>query len=175
MLLWEIFDTELDIEWKKSGIFDLGPFVWDDKKYIIQIENKQLDFPELIKKRTAEISFFRSDKEGEVAFSTSNDTSFPIRVYGVVANALTKKVSNYDAFYFSAEKRHSKNEKEFKIKTDVYDLISDRIAKNVGMKLYIHLDADKNRYLISRIKIKSDKFKNPLKEALKDIGIEWEE
>lgn len=175
MLLWEIFDTELDIEWKQSGRFVLGPFIWDDKKYTIQIENKPLDFPELKGKKTAEISFFRSDKEGEAAFSTSSDTSFPIRVYGVSANALIKKYEEYDAFYFIAEKRHSKNEKEFKIKTDVYDLISDRLAKRIGAKLYDYRTPVSNEYLVSRIKIKSDKFKNPLKEALRDIGIEWEE
>jgi hypothetical protein len=175
MTLIEIFDSKLNNVWQKHGKFELTKFEYFDIPYIIQIEKKNLLIPGLEKQLCAEVSFHREGLEDDKAFSTTNEVKeIPVKVYGVVANGLQDKFTEYDVFYFSAERKHSANNKEFTSKKSIYKFIAERISKRANTFYYERENTYSKDFLISTMKLTSDqeessKFKNPLKEVLKKI------
>jgi methionine synthase II (cobalamin-independent) len=170
----EIFDNYADIVWQQNGRFELASFVCGEK-YVIQIDRKNLNqFPELKRSRVAEISFFRYDVDDSDAAHTTarQDLDVPVKVYGIVLNALLKKMEEYDAFFFSAETKHSRTLEEYKSKKSIYFWIADRVSKKLsGVTLYEYECNVSAQFLISKIKLAKETqnatgFKNALAEAL---------
>lgn len=179
MKLKEIFDSESKIDWQQNGRFELAGFV-SDEKYVIQIERKKFyQFPELINAKAAEVSFFRYDVDNpDAAHSTTPQSiQVPVKVYGIVFNALKSKYADYEAFFFIAAKKHSKSEDEFNSKKTIYAALADRMAKRLSDVYYYENEtADAAEFLISKIKLSDEtknqtNIKNPLSEALKITGI----
>lgn len=170
MKLNEIFDSKIEnLQWQQNGRHLLSSIFIDDQQYIIQIEKKPLlFFDNALKIKSAEVSFFKADEEdSEKAFSTQNNfKKNPVSVYGVVINALIDQFNNFDAFYFSAERRHSNSEKEFQQKKMIYFMLADRLRKKISnVELYELENERAAEYLVSKIK-PNYKLKNTLKEAL---------
>jgi hypothetical protein len=170
MILWEIVDSEVDINWIDKSTYELGAFKLDEKMYVIQI--RRIHVPgveELSNKRTAEVSFFRGDIEDvERAHSTLGDVLYPFKIYGVVFNALVKKFQEYDAFFFTAERRHSGVDFDKKIK--LYDTLAHRLSRRVSGIYYYNVTVhDAEEFLLSKVEIKNPKYVNKLKEALNRI------
>lgn len=179
MKLIEIFDHTEILDWQRNGKFELAKLILDNAAYLLQIESKLL-FPknqvlELVGKKTAEVSFNLLDIAGDNSFSTSNSSTKPIKVYGAVLNGLAEKFTDYDAFYFSAERRHSKTEEEFESKKEIYLLAANKAKKRTGALLYESEDGRGAYWLLSKIKLSAEsleniKMANPLKEALLAAG-----
>lgn len=167
MRMDEIFNTKTELKWQQHSKFELTNFICMDAKYVIQIEKKQLPFDDLRNKKTAEISFFRDFEDSEMAHSTTNDVDFPFKVYGIVANSLITKFNEFDAFYFVANKRHSKTAEQFESKKKIYRFIADRLAKKIGALLFIHSDGVDEYFLVTRSRINKDGFIIEAEEALK--------
>lgn len=180
MLLDEIFNHTEQLNWQLNGRFELAEFTVDNVKFQIQIDRKPLDaFADLKNKKTAEVSFFREDIQNhDDAHSTAgNSKKISVKVYGAVLNGLKDKFDNYDAFYFTAERKHSTNQEEFEAKNRIYFYMSDRIAKHFHTLVYFYEKetSAKTEYLVSKIKLseqtKEDSgLKNALSEALKACG-----
>lgn len=155
MNISEIFDSSLlDIRWQINGRYILCSFKIKDSEYQIQIEKKPLPYDELKGKRTAEVSFSRNDIDDiEKSHSTTKSSDFPGRIYGIVSNALTKKFEDFDAFYFIANRRHSSSTEEFELKTKIYFMLADRIAKKIGVFFYESKDSSDNIFLVTRERI----------------------
>lgn len=173
MKLYEIFDSKINnLQWQVHGRYLLSGVIIDDQQYTIQIEKKPLlffDNPQAVK--SAEVSFFKTNEDdSEKAFSTQNNfKKTPVSVYGVIANALVDQFYNFDAFYFSAEKRHSNTEKEFQQKKTIYFLLADRLRKKIpNVQLFELETSTAQEYLVSKIE-PIGKMKNHLKEALSNL------
>ena len=151
----EIFDSRKEIHWQTNGNFELGVFEHNGFEYLIQIEKRSLPFDELLPNRTAEISFSRLDiEDSDQAHSTTNDENYPFSVYGIIANALSIKFTDFDAFYFVTKRRHSDNDRQFQIKNNIYRMLVDKILLQHRTFFYEGNDVANNQtYLISRIKI----------------------
>jgi hypothetical protein len=177
MEIWEIFDSSIkDLKWQKTGRFELTEFEVDSQSFIIQIEQKRLHLPSLNAFKTAEVSFFRKDLDGEKAFSTGNQSTIPSSVYGIVSNSLLDKFKEYDAFFCTAEKRHSLSQSEFETKVKIYSMISNKISKRLGAYYFEKESVDYCAFLVSRQKLSSEDqdssgLKNPLNEAMKALGL----
>jgi len=179
MKIREIFDTNIDVEWQQNGNFELAEFTCGEQ-YVIQIEKKALsNFQELKGAKTAEVSFFRKNIEGESAsFTTAKQPiDVPVRIYGIVLNAVSEKIDEYDAFVFSAESRHSRSLEEFNSKKGIYSAIADKIAKKMtGITYYERETGYSGEYLITKIELSEEtqnvtNFKNPRMEALKALNM----
>jgi hypothetical protein len=179
MKLQEIFDSAINVEWQKNGKFELAGFV-SGEKYVIQIERRNFSqFPELAKYKTAEVSFFRYDiNNPDSAFSTAPQSiNVPVKVYGIVYNAIKSKFSEYDAFYFIAARKHSKSAAEFNSKKEIYASLADKLVKHLSDIFYYENDEGIDaQYLISRVKLSDEtkqqtKLTHPLSEALKATGL----
>lgn len=179
MKICEIFDTNLDVEWQQNGRFELAMFTYGED-YIIQIEKRKLHgFQELNKAKTAEVSFFRKNIEDGVAtFSTTKQSvDVPVRIYAIVLNAISGKMDDYDAFFFSAEAKHSKTQDEYDSKKSIYSAISDKIAKKmIGITYYERETNYSGEYLITKIELSEEtqnktNFKNPRDEAIKALNL----
>lgn len=173
MKLNEIFDSKIDnLHWQTHGKYLLTAVMIDEHEYIIQIEKRSLlFFDNPLKVKSAEVSFFKADeKDNEKAFSTQHVfKKTPVSVYGVITNALIEQFNNFDAFYFSAEKRHSNNQKEFDQKKAIYFMLADRLKKKIsGVELYELESETAAEYLVSKIE-PNHKLKSALKEALKNF------
>jgi hypothetical protein len=168
MKLQEIGNTELDFHLERQGRFLLGKFEFESKPYVLQVEQKPLAIPELRHLRAAEISFFRDDKAGAAAFSTTADLhDIPFKVYSVITNRLVKLSSDFAAFYFSAEARHSSDGGQLLKKERIYRYMADVFQKRTGWKCY---EAEKPfRAILSQIELHSSEFKNALDEAMKVV------
>lgn len=121
--------------------------------------------------------FFRKDLDGEKSFSTTNATkSIPSKVYGIVSNGLLEKFKEYDAFYFSAERRHSTSVSEYDTKIKIYGAIANKISKRIGAYFYESEMSSHCQFLVSNQKLSDEdqqfsKLKNPLEEAMKECGL----
>ncbi len=168
-----IFNTELDLKWQTHGRYELVSFKYKHAEFMIQIEKKPLDFKELKGKRTAEISFSRNDiQDVEKSHSTVGDVEFPAAIYGAVSNSLAVKFSDFDAFYFIANRRHSKSSEEFNSKKKIYAFLADRVAKKVGAFFFEGKDGDDEAFLVTRIKVKKDGLVIEAEEARKKFNLE---
>lgn len=171
MKLVEIFNSKIDLDWQKHGRFELSQFFVNETPYIIQIEKRpilELQLEDSIK--TAEVSFFRHDIENEKkAFSTQQENiKVPYVVYGAVGNALKQKFNNYDLFYFTAEKKHSNNTKEYEQKIQIYRSLCIKLKKDSLEEVFYYENEDSTKYEFIISKIEIPELKNPLKEALKE-------
>lgn len=174
MKIQEIFDTSTNIVWQQNGRFELAAFD-QGEKYVIQIDKKKFhQFPELNNSNVAEISFFRYGVENsdEAHATIRQNSDVPVKVYGIVLNALLKKMDDYDAFFFSAEAKHSRTLEEFESKKSIYFWIADRVSKRLPSIIFYECEHDTSaQFLISRIKLSPETqnetgFKNALAEAL---------
>lgn len=154
MQISEIFDTNLNLTWQTSGRFLLSSFKFETGQYLVQIEIKPIKFLSLKGKKTAEISFSRNDiEDGEAAHSTTSDEKIPFKVYGAVSNALMEKFDEFDAFYFIANRRHSKDDSEFEAKKRIYFSLADRLSKKIGAYFYEQKSGADEEFLVSKIRI----------------------
>lgn len=171
MELWELFeafDSRVDIKWQGHGSGEYGVFALDDKIY--QIDLSKTLVPHLKTKNAVEVSFHRAAMEKEKSFSSTNDITAPTAVYGTVANALTDRFNKYDAFYFTAEERHSKNEDQYEKKARLYRILADRLSKRSGGTLYVSKSQGRTEYLISKIEPGKDSaFHDVVKEHNKKV------
>jgi len=179
MLFSEIFNHQVELKWQKTGRYEMCEFTINDHTYQVQVEKKPLNFhlQELKGKITAEVSFFRQDLAGEDAFTTTNKTktSSP-KIYCAVANGLREKFKNYDAFYFIAEKLHSKTSEEFQSKKKIYFVMADNIRRTNGTYFYELESASKVEFLITKIKLSKEtqedtKLRNAQQVALEACGM----
>jgi hypothetical protein len=172
MKLYEIFNSKVDLMWQKQGRFDLAPISFEGLPYQIQIEKKPLYdvFVEALKIKSAEVSFYKVDVDNEdKAHSTSNDFKInPAMLYGVIANSVSEKFSEYEAFYFSAERKHSNSEKEYKQKCKIYFFLADKLKKNSNNTTYYENETNlKKEFLVCKKEITPNKhFKSPFFENL---------
>lgn len=136
MKLNEIFDTDLNIspdDWQQKGRFLMVNFIINNQGYTIQLEQKNIDGI----KNSAELSFFRNDiDDSEAAFSTTDNQLNPLKVYGIVGNAVLPMANKYDAILINAERRHSENEKEYIAKTHIYNTLIQKLTRRLDFKLY---------------------------------------
>jgi len=174
MKIQEIFDTSANLVWQQNGRFELTAFN-QGENYVIQIDRKNFNqFPELKHFKVAEISFFRYGVENsdEAHTTTTQNLDVPVKVYGIVLNALLKKMDDYDAFFFSAEAKHSRTLEEFESKKSIYFWIADRVSKRLsGITFYECEHNTSAQFLISKIKLSPETqnetgLKNALAEAL---------
>lgn len=161
----EAFDSEINIDWHESHGAHVGGFEVNSVKYILQLS------PIVIQDlKVFEASFLLFDAQNDRGFATSGATSTaPTAVYGIVANALIKKIPmvRCDAVFFSAEPRHSKDEDQHQSKLRIYKFAAQRISKKLGWELYLNA----NEFLLTREyhgkSIKSFKhWQEELREAL---------
>jgi len=170
MIVLEVFDTKLDLKWQTTSRFELASFKYKHAEFLIQIEKKLLPFKELKGKKTAEISFSRNDvQDVEKSHSTIGDVEFPSAIYGIISNALADKFSNFDAFYFIANRRHSKSGEEFNSKKKIYSFLADRISKKIGAFFFEGKDEDDEVFLVTRIKVEKDGLVIEAEEARKNL------
>jgi hypothetical protein len=174
MKIQEILNTSADLVWQQTGRFELAAFN-QGEKYVIQIDRKKFyQFPELKQFKVAEISFFRYGvKNSDEAHATlRQNLDVPVKVYAIVLNALLKKMDDYDAFFFSAEAKHSRTLEEYESKKSIYFWIADRVSKKLpGVTLYEYETDFSAQFLISKINLTPETqsetgFKNALAEAL---------
>lgn len=179
MKILEIFDTNIDVEWQQNGRFELAAFTCGED-YVIQIEKRKIHgFQELKNAKTAEVSFFRKDiKDADATFTTAKQVlDVPVRIYGIVLNAISGKMDEYDAFIFTAEAKHSNTQCEYDSKKNIYSAIADKIAKKMtGITYYERETNYSGEYLITKIDLSeetqnSTNFKNPRTEALKTLNL----
>jgi hypothetical protein len=170
MKLQEIDNTSLDFPVSRHGDFLLGVFTYEGKPYVLQLHVRPLQFEELRGLRTAEVSFFRHDIQGDKSYATVDDLdAAPFKVYSVITNRLVDLSADFDAFYFSAEQRHSDDVQQFQKKVRIYRYMSDLFQKRTGWWYY---EADNPfRAVVSRIEVHDSIFKNPLEEACR--AIDW--
>lgn len=165
MRLWEIFDTSVQLEWQQNGQHELSSLNYGNKPYILQIHKVQLQqIPELLGKKTAEVSFFRDDLTDQQSFSTTYDVPSPTMLYGVISNGLSDKFVEYDAFYFSAERAHSNTKGEYDAKVSIYQYAANRIVKRYGARCYENINNVSTNFIISKIIIHNEKYKCPVQE-----------
>lgn len=171
MKLEEIFDSKIEnLQWEKHGDYELAGFYVNHIPYTIQIEQKTIpNVNGLFDYKTAEISYFRTDKDNNDAFKTTGESEFDTyALYGVLINALINKFEDYEAFYFSVERRHSTNDKEYRQKRYLNRTLVKRLMSSVSYNTYDY-EYDAGAYyahIISKVKIDDPKFKNALREAL---------
>lgn len=153
MKMNEVFDAVASVDWSENERFLLGTFEVNNIEYNIQLQRRPIEGV----KNGAEVSFYINTDDTEQAFSTINlHKLVPTKVYGIVFNALLSKVDQFDALYFNAEKRHSKTDKEWKIKQHVYSTLAMRL-KNAGFKEYqtrSHLAS--TEWLLSKVSLNED-------------------
>lgn len=171
MKLYEIFDTKIEnLVWHRYMRHIQTTFKVDNIKYVIQIEIKSLGFPELKGKKCGEVVFYIDGDDIE-PFSTQNKNIFSPKVYGVVLNALIDKIYEFDTIYFSAERRHSMFDKDYKQKVKIYQFICDRVMKSSGHEYikYYRKISGATEFLLSKTKIVSGGYINEfnkIKEAM---------
>jgi len=179
MKICEIFDAKIDVEWQQRGRFELATFTCGED-YIIQIERRIFHgLKELNIAKTAEVSFFRKNiKDAIATFSTTKQNiDVPVRIYAIVLNAISGKMDNYDAFFFSAESKHSKTQDEYNSKKNIYSAIADKIAKKMPGIMYYERETNySGEYLITKIELSDEtqnktNFKNPRMEALRALNL----
>jgi len=136
MKINEIFDTNLKItpeNWQSKGRFLMVNFIINKQGYTIQLEKKPIEGIN----NAAEVSFFRNDIDDlETAFSTTDEQLSPLKVYGIVGNAVLAIADQYDAMLINAERRHSENEKEYTAKIHIYNSLTQKLTRRLGFKLY---------------------------------------
>jgi hypothetical protein len=153
MKLEEIFDTSSNLPWQTYNNYLLTSFKMDNIEYIIQIENKPLFniSKNLLNKKTAEISFFVQGLNDIDAFSTLDNNSKSLKIYGIVFNALVPKIKDYDAIVISINNQHSSNQKEYKSKKRIYKFLMDRMKSFFGNFVYEYTDRTLGlQYIISK-------------------------
>lgn len=176
MLLSEIFDTHIDLQWQRSGRYELAAFDYEGLPYTIQLEKHNfLDLRELYDKNVVEASFFRNDVDDEdQAFSTSNDSkSPPVKIYGAVKNALQDKFENFEVLYFLADRKHSSSEKEYQQKIKIYLTLAKMLKRAASFKTWYYEkeEAGKYYFVLSKFQLQHPgNFVNPLQEALIACG-----
>ena len=129
-----------------------------------------LNIPELKGKRTATVSFAeQQEADVEKAFSTTGKMGRASHyVYSIVANALSDKFQDYDAYYFSALERHSGDASELDSKAKIYLHYANIVAKRHGVRVYEDRSNYGKAFLISKIPIESEQFFNEALEFMKN-------
>lgn len=140
MKLHEIFDSKIKFRWRGESSYELTEFSVNEVPYALQIETRKIPGASELKDGTAEISFFRADSKNiDLSYSTSTDHQSAVTaLYGIMLNALIQKSSEYKAFYFSAEERHSSDLGQFEQKINLYDVLASRFSRKVGWTKYSH-------------------------------------
>jgi hypothetical protein len=168
MKLDEIGDSSYDFPMERDGKFLMGAFTFEGKPYTLQLEDRPLPFPELAYLKTAEVSFFRNDIRGDASFATTGDLdSIPVKVYSVITNRLVDVSANYSAFYFLAERRHSESDTQYTKKQRIYDFMTTQFQRRTGWWYYE--SSNPFEVLVSRIEVKSDKFRDLRAEAISTL------
>lgn len=172
MQLTEVFDTNIKLEWTTRGRFELASFIVKDVGYVIQIERKPIRMVEELKnKKTAEVSFFtKTGNADESHTSTNKIGNAAPKVFGIVFNAIAEKFKQYDAFYFSAQTKHSKSEEELTTKSEIYLTLANSVAKRVSVpaRVYDQRSRYGHAFLVSKIEIDDQDFINEALEYIKE-------
>lgn len=177
MILDEIFDSDppselKPIEWKETGPEGWGTgFQWGERRFVLQLLRfTPVHVPANL--RTFEASFYLADVEGDDAFSTINTpdspsvNEVPVKVYGVVLNALLKiwHTADIDAIYFTSEPRHSASAEQQRRKEQMYEMLARRAQRMGGGYLYVHRSWNV-QWILSKMKIQHEYWQNVLKEG----------
>lgn len=176
MKLEEIFDTKQNVEWQSRGEFELTKFIVDNIEYVIQIQkmdNKNIT--ETSTRKIGELSFRLKNVSDDTAFSTKLNTTAPIKVYGIVLNALLEKFNEYDGYYFIALKRHSINDEEYVTKIKIYQELLRRLYMKQSCCRYEKNETDGKIWLVTKVPISIETQKlnglyNAVKEAMISVG-----
>jgi hypothetical protein len=148
MNLWEIFDFEGDVEWVARSWGQQGSVTLDGQPFSIQLRHQRL--PELDTANIVEVSFFRTDIQGDEALASTNQTPYPGKVYGTVINQLAKKSKDHDAFYFTAEHRHSSTE-GYQQRVGIYQTLAHRVSMRTGLQVYEKASPWNHEWLVSKM------------------------
>ena len=146
MTLLEIFDSNVDIRWKELGWGARGEYTHDDLPFVIEL--RKIALPELKGQRVAEVTFYRADITSDAAFSTTNQTPAPFAVYAAPMSALSSRSADWDAFYFSAERRHGPGDTAEK-RSRIYRALAHRAARRTGMTEYERGSSGREEFLVS--------------------------
>lgn len=171
MKIQEILDSEIPDVLYRTNWGWRGDFKWGEHAFTVQLS--KIMPPGAPRILTYEVSFFRSDRKGDDAYSTGDASEeVPVKVYGVVLNAVRKiwRESDPDALFFTAEPRHSKSEEQHERKERIYSFISQRIFRAEGGYLYIRRGDGKHyptEWLLTREELPpNDYWTNSLHEGL---------
>lgn len=148
MTLLEIFDSDVDIEWKELGWGARGEYTHDGLPFVIEL--RKIALPELKGQRVAEVSFYRDDIAGDAAFGPTNQTPAPFVVYAAPMSALSSRGADWDAFYFSAEQRHGPGDTAEK-RSHIYRALAHRAARRSGMTEYERGSPGREEFLVSTV------------------------
>lgn len=146
--LQEVFDSKIDVSWSKQAWGYIGGFSINDQPY--KVELRKTTVAGLKGHNPAEVSFYLADVTDDSAFASTNKAHhIASTIYGVVFNALNERYDDFDAFYFSAETRHSGN--EYSKKVALYTHLATQISRRRGATLYVSENASRTDFLLSKI------------------------
>jgi hypothetical protein len=138
MKIQEILDSEIpDVLYQTNWGWQ-GNFKWGEHLFTIQLS--KIAAPAIPRLRTYEVSFFRTDMKGDDAYSSyDGQEEVPVKVYGVVLNAVRRawREHDMDALFFTAEPRHSKDSEQHERKERIYSFLSQRVFRAEGGYLYV--------------------------------------
>ena len=120
--VFEMFATEVPINWSQHNDNLVGAFSVDSTNYLIKIE------PGIFNEYTfANIAFCKVDAAGEEEYELTNDTKNPVKVLGAIINGVNRKINEFelDAIIFAASNNVDKRMK-------FYNKLADKFVKNFG-------------------------------------------
>lgn len=157
MLVTDIIESlniKADLTWEKQGVNELTGFVVNDSWIIIQVTKLPItDIPVLKNKRTAEVSFrAENPSTGEIRYDALNifTPKESMLILSIVYNALVDKLVEYDAFYFTAEKRYT----DYKKKATLYYRLTNRLAKSHNFVPFSKETPQAMEFIVSKIQFK---------------------
>lgn len=179
MKIQEILDSEIPDVLYRTNHGWRGEFKWGEHSFTVQLS--KIAAPGVPKWLTYEVSFFRSDRRGDDAYSTNDPgKEIPVKVYGVVLNAVRKiwREHDLDALYFTAEPRHSSSEEQHERKERIYSFIAQRVFRAEGGFLYVRRGDGKHyptEWLLTREELPSTSYwTNSLHEGLEERPSDYE-
>ena len=176
MKMQEILDSDIpDILYQTDWGWQ-GNFKWGDLLFTVQLS--KIAAPAVPRWRTYEVSFFRTDRKGDDAYSTHDgQEEVPVKVYGVVLNAVRRawRAHDMDALFFTAEPRHSKSQDQHERKERIYSFVTQRVFRAEGGFLYVHR-GDKTdfatEWLLTREELPQNSYwTNTLQEGLNTLPV----
>lgn len=173
MNLQEIHDSEIPDLLERQPWGWIGQFRWGEQTFTVQLGQRAVSGTPRDWK-IFEASFFRTDVDGDDAFSTyTGSEEVPVKVYGVVLNALRRvwQEADLDAIFFTAEPRHSKDADQHERKERIYGYLAQRIFRGDGGYLYVHRGNIKaaTEWLVTRQPLSSSYWTNALKEGIDEL------
>lgn len=129
MNLQEVFNSNVNLEWKYDVNEFYSEFSIEDRKYGISAIEEDIDQLKTIR---VDFHFKNGNKVQHDATNFGKDA---LKVLGIVSNGIKSKFNNYDVIYFLAKKTN--NDKEFSSRVKLYSRIVDKLRvenNRVGLK-----------------------------------------